>query len=89
MNVFNMAETTGYSDICLACQITTRKKTRRVLSKESNELILLLLNRLYSVELEQSGLVASRKLWAKSRSKYSCQNQWATRQKRLSCLKIA
>ena len=34
-----MADTTGYSDICLACLITKRKKTRRVLSKESNKLI--------------------------------------------------
>ena len=89
MNVLNMAETTGYGDICLACRITTRKKTRCVLSKESNELILLLFNRLYSVELERSGLVVSQKLLAKSHSKYSCQNQWATQQECLSCLQIA
>ena len=54
-----MGETTGYGDICLACQ---RKKTRRVLSKESNEPILLLLNQLYSAELERRGLVASQKI---------------------------
>ena len=47
-----MADTTGYSDICLACRIMKRKKARRVLSKESNKPILLLLNRLYSDELE-------------------------------------
>ena len=39
-----MAETTGYSYICLACGIMTKKKTKRVLSKESNEPILLLLD---------------------------------------------
>ena len=76
--MLNMADTTGYSDIYLACGITTRKKTRRVLSKESNELILLLLNRLYSAELEQRGFVASPKLGAKPHNKHPYQNQWTT-----------
>ena len=49
-----MAENTGYGDICLACGITTKKKNRRVLSKKSNETILLLLNRLYSAEHGQN-----------------------------------